>query len=104
MQHIIDIVSGDRLEFDLNFCDAEGTTFSPAEGDQYFFEIEMSGVKNIKIEQSDNHFLLEELALVPGKYPFAAGVQFADGGRVTVLKKQENIVRVWEGVVEDATL
>lgn len=104
MQHIVDIVSGDRLEFDLDFVDAEGKTFAPAEGDKYFFEVEMPGVKNIKIEQSENHFLLEELALVPGKYPFAAGVELAEGGRVTVLKKQENMIRVWEGVVEDAAL
>lgn len=101
MRHILDTVQGDLLEFDLVFEDETGQEFQPVEGDKYFFEVEIPNAENIDLEQTENHFRIERVNLIPGNYPFAAGVIFANGDRLTVLKKQSNILRVLEAVVED---
>lgn len=101
MQHVIDITAGDLLEFDLNFTDASGAEFVPSEGDQYFFEVEVIGEHNLEIKQDNKHFRVSEINLAPGKYPFAAGFILASGERVTVLRKQSNVLRVYEEVLED---
>lgn len=101
MRHILDTVQGDLLEFDLVFEDSAGQAFQPVEGDNFFFEVEIPNAENLDIEQTENHFKIQQIDLEPGNYPFAAGVIFANGDRLTVLKKQSNILRVLEAVVED---
>ena len=104
MRHILDTVQGDLLEFDLIFEDTAGQEFQPAAGDKYFFEVEIPNAENIDLKQTENHFRIERVNLIPGKYPFAAGVIFASGDRLTVLKKQNNVLRVLEAVTEDVTV
>lgn len=101
MRHILDVVQGDLLEFDLIFKKCNHEEFIPDEGDEYFFEIEIPNAENISIQQPDKHFKIKEINLNPGMYPMAAGIIFYNGDKLTVLKKQQNILRVLERVKED---
>lgn len=96
MRHILDVVQGDLLEFDLIFEDSTGQEFQPVEGDKFFFEVEIPNAENLEIEQAENHFKIQQIELEPGNYPFAAGVIFASGDRLTIFKKQENLLRVYK--------
>ena len=104
MRHILDVVQGDLLEFDLVFVDSAGQAFQPVEGDKFFFVVEIPNAEYLEIEQTENHFKIQQIGLNPGNYPFAAGVIFASGDRLTVLKKQNNVLRVLEAVTEDVTV
>lgn len=96
MRHILDVVQGDLLEFDLIFEDSAGQAFQPVEGDKFFFEVEIPNAENLEIEQTENHFKIQKIDLEPGNYPFAAGIIFANGDRLTIFKKQENLLRVYK--------
>ena len=101
IKHILRTHQGDKLEFDIHLQEVPEVAprvREPRElyaGETVFFETDSDPSGNkISITQDDLHFVIDEVLLTPGQYPFRAGLNLSDGTRQIVFDSDESVLVV----------
>lgn len=101
LKHILKTHTGDLLEFDIHLIETPavgpqiGEDRPLYEGETVFFKTDKDKDGNdLDLTQADLHFVISEVELSPGQYPFRAGIIFATGERQIVFDPKESVIVV----------
>ena len=101
IKHILKTYQGDLLESDIHLVETPAVGQQIGEdrplyaGETVFFETDPDKNGNrISITQDDLHFVISEVGLSPGQYPFRAGINLSGGERQIVFDPKESALVV----------